>query len=160
MQKRKNEPIPEGWAVDKNGKPTTDATIGFESRRLMPLGGAENTSGYKGYGLATMVEVFSGMLAGSMYGPNVRQWLKTDRVANLGQGFFAINTECFAPGFEDRMSDLMGFLRNMEPADPNRPVLVAGDPERAHMSKVDGDGGITYHENQLKACVSSFFVFL
>lgn len=133
---------------------TTDANIACESNRLTPLGGAENTSGYKGYGLAVIVEVLSGILAGSDYGPHVREWLKTDRVANLGQGFFAINPECFAPGFKDRMSDLMGFLRNMEPVEADKPVMVAGDPEKAHMAKVDNDGGITYHENQLKALVS------
>lgn len=33
-----------------------------------------------------------------------------------------------------------------------KPVLVAGDPERIHMAKIDSVGGIEYHENQLKSC--------
>lgn len=37
-------------------------------------------------------------------------------------------------------------------ADPSKPVLVAGDPERAHMKKVDEAGGIGYHINQVKNC--------
>lgn len=37
-------------------------------------------------------------------------------------------------------------------ADKERPVLVAGDPERIHMAKVDGEGGIRYHVNQIKNC--------
>lgn len=36
--------------------------------------------------------------------------------------------------------------------DEEKPVLVPGDPERIHMRKVDADGGIQYHINQLTAC--------
>lgn len=41
-------------------------------------------------------------------------------------------------------------------ADPSKPVLVAGDPERAHSQQVKEDGGITYHPNQAKGSVSIF----
>lgn len=36
--------------------------------------------------------------------------------------------------------------------DPEKPVLVAGDVERTHMSKVDEDGGVRYVKDQLEAC--------
>lgn len=39
-------------------------------------------------------------------------------------------------------------------ADPSKPVLVAGDPERTHVEKVKKEGGITYHMNQIKDSVS------
>lgn len=39
-------------------------------------------------------------------------------------------------------------------ADPSKPVLVAGDPERAHEAKVKEEGGITYHINQITDSVS------
>ena len=39
-------------------------------------------------------------------------------------------------------------------AEPDKPVLVAGDPERAHIALVDSEGGIRYHVNQIKASVS------
>ena len=81
----------------------------------MPLGGAEKTSGYKGYGLAMLVEIFCGISAGATYGPNIRRWMDTKRKADLGQCFIAIDPDCFAPGFQTRMSDLMTYLRNMEP---------------------------------------------
>jgi len=32
--------------------------------------------------------------------------------------------------------------------------MVAGDPERAHMAQVDKDGGVRYHENQIRTCHS------
>lgn len=52
---------------------------------------------------------------GSDFGPNVRKWMDGGRPANLGQCFVAVNPECFAPGFELRMCDMMCTLRNMEP---------------------------------------------
>ncbi|XP_069681972.1 uncharacterized oxidoreductase YjmC-like [Periplaneta americana] len=152
VQRRKGEPIAEGWAQDPEGRITTDADLAFKTSCLMPLGGAEITSGYKGYGLGLLVETFCGILAGATFGPNIRRWMEnTDRPADLGQCFVAIDPQCFAPGFEDRMSELMDYLRGMQPSEQSKPVLVPGDPERNHMKMVDEEGGIRYHENQLKA---------
>ncbi|XP_057381229.1 uncharacterized oxidoreductase YjmC-like isoform X1 [Daphnia carinata] len=150
LQRRKGLPIPEGWAIDTDGKITTSADVAMKGC-LMPLGGAEETSGYKGYGLATLVEIFCGISAGATYGPNIRRWMDTKRKADLGQCFIAVDPECFASGFQTRMSDLMSHLRHMEPADPTKPILVAGDPERAHIALVDAEGGIRYHVNQINA---------
>ena len=48
------------------------------------------------------------------------------------------------------------FSRYLSPlqADPSKPVMVPGDPERNHMKLVEEEGGVRYHENQLKASVS------
>jgi hypothetical protein len=51
------------------------------------------------------------------------------------------------------MSDMNNILRNLTPVDPEKPVLVAGDPERNHMKKVDQEGGVRYTPNQLKTCI-------
>ncbi|KAI8419891.1 hypothetical protein MSG28_008516 [Choristoneura fumiferana] len=69
----------------------------------MPLGGAEHTSGYKGYGLAAMVELFCGISSGDG-GP-----------ADLGHCFMALDPECFAPGFGDRLAESMQHWRQLEP---------------------------------------------
>ncbi|XP_076315044.1 uncharacterized protein LOC143227487 [Tachypleus tridentatus] len=150
MQDRKRESIPEGWGMNSEGKITTDPKEVLNGGSLLPLGGAEHTSGYKGYGLAMMVEVFCGLLAGAAYGPNIRRWLDTSRIADLGQCFVAINPDVFAPSFQDRMSDLMEICRNQEPAEGESKILVPGDPEREHIAKCDAQGGICYHENQIK----------
>ncbi|KAJ3649959.1 hypothetical protein Zmor_021672 [Zophobas morio] len=154
IQKRKHEPIPEGWAQDESGNITMDAHVAYDAKRLMPLGGPELNSGYKGYGLGVLVEIFCGMLGGSAYGPNIRKWGDSSKKADLGQCFIAIDPGCFAPGFPERLSDFMGFLRNMEPADPAKPVLVPGDPERLHMASVDEAGGVRYVQDQLDTCKS------
>lgn len=101
--------------MNTEGKVETDADIAFKASCLMPLGGTELNSGYKGAGLGLLVEVFCGILAGSNYGPNIRRWGNTSTIANLGQCFLAIDPKCFAPGFEERMSDLMDSIRCMEP---------------------------------------------
>jgi len=44
---KKNEPIPQGWALDGTGMETRDAAAAFGANRLMPLGGSELNSGYK-----------------------------------------------------------------------------------------------------------------
>ncbi|KRT82929.1 hypothetical protein AMK59_4198, partial [Oryctes borbonicus] len=142
IARRKGQSIPEGWAQDKEGQITTDTNNALSAGScLMPLGGSELNSGYKGYGLACLVEIFCGILAGATYGPNIRKWGNTSRDADLGQCFVAINPQCFAPGFEGRMSDLMNIMRNLKTTDPSKPVLVAGDPEKQHMAAVDKIGG-------------------
>jgi len=57
--------VPPGWIIDAEGKPTTDPRKLRQGGALLPLGGAE---GYKGYGLAAIVEIFSGLLTGLGFG--------------------------------------------------------------------------------------------
>lgn len=149
LAKRKNEDIPEGWALDHNGRPTTNPTTAFDANSLMPLGGIEKNSGYKGYGLALMVEVLCGVLAGSNFGPNIRKWKEGGKVANLGHCFLAIDPGVFVPGAQERLGQLLEQLRGL-PRAGEEEIMVAGDPERKAMETVDRKGGIKYHENQIR----------
>uniref|UniRef100_G3NH26 Malate dehydrogenase n=1 Tax=Gasterosteus aculeatus aculeatus TaxID=481459 RepID=G3NH26_GASAC len=153
LHERRGDTIPEGWGCDAQGKLTTNPKEVLSGGGLVPIGGSEATGGYKGFGLGMMVEVFCGILAGAQYSKHVRTWKVTDRVANLGQCFVAINPENFAPGFSDRMSDLLSIHRGMEPADSASPVLTAGDPERINMKKCEEMGGIPYHINVINYMV-------
>lgn len=179
IQRRRAEPLPVGWAADRDGNVTTDAEVAFEAARLMPLGGAEETAGYKGYGLAAMVETLCGVLAGANFATKVRHWSLegSEEAPNLGQFFMAIDPKCFAPGFEERMAEQNGILRGMKPVrawlrvvyatfslvyirhalvhsqkHADKPVLVAGDPEHSNQLAVDAAGGIAYLPNQLETC--------
>lgn len=150
LNDRRGDEIPVGWGLDCDGKMTSDPKRVLNGGGLVPIGGCEATGGYKGYGLGMMVEVFCGILAGAEYSKHIRTWKVTDKVANLGQCFVAINPENFAPGFNDRMSDLLNIQRTMEPADPDAPVLAAGDPERTNIQKCEAMDGISYHLNVVK----------
>ena len=67
-----NQDIPAGWAVDGSGHVTSDPRRAMREGAGLPLGGQEETGGYKGYGLGLLVEIFCGILSGSAWGPHVR----------------------------------------------------------------------------------------
>jgi LDH2 family malate/lactate/ureidoglycolate dehydrogenase len=153
---RKGMSIPTSWGADKDGHATSNPKDVMGTGGLLPLGGDEESSGYKGYGLMFMVEILCGILSGSRFGPNIRTWQTSSGEADLGQCFIAINPGNFADNFEDRLQSLIDHCHNMEPVDPSKPVLVAGDPEAIHMKKSDDNNGISYHVNQIKYAVSDF----
>ena len=62
---RRGEQIPADWALDKNGKPTTDPAAALDGGVMLPMGGP------KGSGLAVMMDVFSGVLSGSAFAGHV-----------------------------------------------------------------------------------------
>ncbi|XP_060586158.1 delta(1)-pyrroline-2-carboxylate reductase 1-like [Ruditapes philippinarum] len=106
----KGDAIPKGWAVDKDGNDTVDCSTMYG---IHPLGGRENTSGYKGYGLAVMVEMFCSMLSGSLCGYNME--VGVHDVDCVSHCFVAINPGAFEDGFHDRLCDMMTFCRNLDP---------------------------------------------
>ena len=61
----RGEQVPSGWLIDKDGNPSTDPRVLKQGGALLPLGGAE---GYKGTGLAAVVEIMSGLLTGLGFG--------------------------------------------------------------------------------------------
>jgi LDH2 family malate/lactate/ureidoglycolate dehydrogenase len=117
--------LPEGWATDADGKPTTDpasALAGF----LLPFGG------HKGYGLALMVDLLSGLLSGASYLTHVKAWDKEPEAhQNLGHFFILIDTKRLAQPDElaRRMEDFKHIIRSTPAADPVRPVRLPGDME-------------------------------
>ena len=97
---RVGEQIPEGWALDAVGQPTTDPEAAIEGS-LLPLGG------HKGFALALMVEVLSGVLSAAAVGPEVGgTFLESDRESNVGHCFVAIDPAALARGFAERMDRL------------------------------------------------------
>lgn len=147
IQERRNRTLPPGWAVDADGKETYDPK---KVKGLLPLGGTEESSGYKGYGLSMMVDVLTGILSGGSFGPHIRFWKGASRVANLGHCFIVFDPKAFTDDFEDRMSELIDYCRQLESVEgPDKPVLVAGDRARKHMEMCDKLGGIPYHPKQV-----------
>ncbi|MBZ5645267.1 MAG: Ldh family oxidoreductase [Acidobacteriia bacterium] len=90
LKAQRNEPMPEGWMIDREGKPLTDpkrASEGF----LLPIGGA------KGYGLALMFGLLAGTLNGAAFGRDVVDYTVDSKTpSNTGQSMMAVDISAFA----------------------------------------------------------------
>lgn len=130
VARRLGIPIPEGWSVDKDGRPTTDP---FQHAGLSPLGGTRATSGHKGYGLGVMVEIFCAQLAGNAWSMNVGRSYGTGDAGVNGHMVMAWRVDAFRDldEFKAEMDQMIAELRGMEVSDEYRgqTVLVPGDPE-------------------------------
>ena len=127
-------PIPEGWGVDAEGRTTTDAAAVTAG---MPLGG------YKGYGLALMVEVLCGVLAGAGVRRGVGDLYGDHREAqNTGHFHLAIDPERTVgrERFAAVLAGLLDELRAIPPAPGFDEVLVPGDPEDRARARRERDG--------------------
>lgn len=95
---QKGEPIPEGWALDPDGNPTTDAKTAMEGT-MVPLGDAKGTA------LALMVELLCAGLTGANYAWQATSFFddKGDP-PGTGQAIIAIDPDAFGPGGTERMA--------------------------------------------------------
>jgi len=119
--------IPPGWATDLRGRPTRDARVAWEGL-MMPLGG------YKGYGLALMVEILCGIMSGSSFGPHLYDSTRGAYVAHdIGHFFLAIEIEAFMPlaVFQKRLEQCVDEIRACSPLEGTGSVYVPGDIEAA-----------------------------
>lgn len=119
-----NEPIPEGWALDKDGRPTTDARAAYEGL-ILPLGGP------KGSGLSLMMEILAGVMTGAAFGGDVgNQYTKFDGPQNVGHMIVAFRPGAFVgDDYQTRMAELVARAKGSTPVDPDQPVLLPGEPE-------------------------------
>ncbi|QHJ70106.1 Ldh family oxidoreductase [Planococcus halotolerans] len=92
LANKNNESIPEGWAITKDGKQTTDAKEALEGF-ILPMGP-------KGSGLAIIIDILSGVLTGSLFGKDIPKMYGDPEPQQLGHFFGAINIESFI-GKED-----------------------------------------------------------
>jgi LDH2 family malate/lactate/ureidoglycolate dehydrogenase len=116
--------IPAGWAIDRNGVPTTETTAAMDGLP-MPLGG------YKGYGLAMMAEILCAVLSGGAMSLELGGIYTKDRKMRTSQFFLALDVARFMPldEFEDRVRRLVEMMKSSAPAAGYDEVLVAGEPE-------------------------------
>ena len=129
---RWNKPIPEGWGLDREGRPTTSAQEVLASRLLSPLGGTRELGSHKGYGLGVMVDILSGVLSGAVYGDVLdRKGARGRKESNTGHCFAAIDIERFRPleEFTASMDDMLGALKDTPRAEGQERVYTAGEPE-------------------------------
>ncbi|MBI4587278.1 MAG: Ldh family oxidoreductase [Candidatus Rokubacteria bacterium] len=129
---RWGRPIPEGWAMDPTGRPTTDAKVALAHRLLSPLGGSRALGGHKGYGLGVMVDILSGTLSGAVYGNLFfRSDMPKEKLHNVGHCFAAIEPARFRPleEFKADMDDMLRALKQSPKAEGEERIYTAGEPE-------------------------------
>ena len=135
---RRGKPLPEGWVVDGQGRPVTDAeeALRYILERpeggVMPVGGSREMGGHKGYGMALMVHILSSTLAGGSFSPVRNRTLRPSDPENIGHFFMAMDPSVFRPfdAFCNDMDEVIDTLHATQPASDDQPVLVPGDPER------------------------------
>jgi LDH2 family malate/lactate/ureidoglycolate dehydrogenase len=117
----RGESIPPGWVIDRDGKPTTDPKQ-LKTGALLPLGGSE---GYKGSGLAVIVEILCGLLTGLGFG--------MDPTGRHNDGCFlaVFNVAAFRPlaQFKQEVTEFAQYLQATPPAEGSTGVLYPGEIE-------------------------------
>jgi LDH2 family malate/lactate/ureidoglycolate dehydrogenase len=125
--------------IDANGRPVTDAAEAFRyvfdrpEGGITPLGGTRALGSHKGYGLAVMVHILAGTLSGGSFSPIRKRTQGPSDPHNIGHFFLAIDPRAFRGDgeFEEDLDRVIDVLHGARRADPDQPVLVAGDPELA-----------------------------
>jgi len=122
---KRNEPIPEGWALDSDGRPTTDAEEALKGV-MLPFAGP------KGSALAMMVDVMGGVLSGSGFGGSIRDMTRDFTAPqDVGHFFLALKVDAFMPlsEFNERMEEEILRLKALKPAAGFGEVCYPGEPE-------------------------------
>jgi ureidoglycolate dehydrogenase (NAD+) len=134
VARQEGKPIPADWAVDAQGKATTnaDAAVG-----LAPTGA------HKGYALAMMVEILCALLAGVPFGLHVtKMYGELGKPRNLGHFMLALDVARFTDpkAFGAQIKLLLQEIHAAEPADAARAPMAPGEPERLTAAQREKEG--------------------
>ncbi len=153
--------IKDGWALDENGHPSTDAArvlsniIEKTGGGILPVGGAgEETSGYKGYGFAMLCEICTAIFSG---GTTSNYIYKTPHKANIAHFFMAIDYGMFGEkaDLEAALSKCMQEIRDSDKAEGQSRIYTHGEKEHEAKRKMLAEGipvnEKTYAEMQMIA---------
>lgn len=135
---RKGKEAPLGWIQDKQGKPSANPHELKEGGALIPLGSDYEHGSHKGYGLGSIVDIFSAVLSGANYGPWVPPFVSflappADPVGKgIGHFFGAMRIDAFRPAeeFKSHMDNWITRFRSAKTVEGQPRVLIPGDPER------------------------------
>ena len=131
LHEKMGEPIPLGWGIDSTGDTTDDPRKILRSGgALLPLGGTDMMSGFKGYGLGVLVDILCATLSGGLNltdvgGPDEA------READVSHLFAVLRIEAFRPlaAFREQMDRLADTLRNLPRMDGQDRIYIAGEKE-------------------------------
>jgi uncharacterized oxidoreductase len=122
VYRNRGQQLPEGWIVDKEGNATTDPSDFYADGALLPLGVGQ---GYKGYALAFLVEILSGILSRDGYAKE-----GATRFSN-GSFMIVIDIATFVPveTLMEEIADMTRFLKTSPPVTDGEEVLYPGEKE-------------------------------
>lgn len=135
---RLNQPVPEGLIITRNGKSENNPgeilhDLDVSSAALLPLGGkGENTSGHKGYGYATFVEILSSALQEGVYLKDTAGINKNGvKRLPVGHFFLAMNLDNFIglDSFKHTTGRILRTLRNSKKESGAKRIYTAGEKE-------------------------------
>jgi LDH2 family malate/lactate/ureidoglycolate dehydrogenase len=121
---REGKSIPNNWALDADGNQTTDPIAALKGA-LLPMGGP------KGSAIALAVDIFSGILAGSSYGPNIKSFHSLEGVTGVGAVLMAIDIQKFVElnKFSSMIDEYFNQLKSMKTASFAKEIFLPGEIE-------------------------------
>jgi len=121
---RRGQQIPAGWALDADGRPTTDPAAALKGV-LLPFGG------HKGYGMGLLVDLLTGALSGSTVGKSLQQSNPDPDVGGQAFFFLAVDPAFFSSreAFVERVEQLVRDAKSVPPAEGFSEVLLPGELE-------------------------------
>lgn len=129
LARKRGEAIPEGWASDEHGRPTTDPQRA-SLERLQWFGG------HKGFGIAFLVEILAGVLSNSSFGRSERSASPFVGKARVAKGYLFLTLDVGRflplPEFRKRVDELVRDMRSCEPAPGVDRVYAPGEIEHLH----------------------------
>ncbi|MCB1493475.1 MAG: Ldh family oxidoreductase [Rhodobiaceae bacterium] len=141
--------IPEGWAIDRSGEPTTDAAEAIEGS-VLPIGGP------KGYGLALLVELLCSGLSDAEPGFSITYENVVSRPSGISHFFLAIDPAAFcgAEAFAARADHISDVIETSRPR-PGGPAPRLPGARGQHMAEAVRKSGIAMHPNLRAALLKS-----
>lgn len=145
MYRKAEKPLPDGWALDKNGHPSNDAEdvlkniVAKTGGGIMPLGGAtEQTGSHKGYGWAMVCELFSSVFSLGCTSNHSHM----NGHSGTCHGFMAIDPAIFGDPQEikDHLSQLLEELRSAPKAEGAAEIYTHGEKEVRAVERVEKEG--------------------
>ena len=134
-------PIPLGWGITKEGDETENPNAVLDHGALQPLGGPDVLRGYKGYGLALLVDILSGVLSGAASGPGVGR-PTDDCPANVGHFFLTLRVDGLRDldVFQDGMDRLIREMKDAAKVPGQDRVYIHGEKEFERAERCAAEG--------------------
>ena len=129
---RRGETIPLGYALDKQGRPTTDPNVALDGGVMQPIGGP------KGSGISMLMDILGGVITGAGYAGDVgNQFLDYERPQNVGHFFLAMKPDLFVSKDEyfKSMDRLVQRVHACPTAEGFSEVIMPGERERRFEAK-------------------------